>query len=210
MKKTLKLQNKTFERSLNGMSQAIMMAVVCGGIPMGFIISKPDILIDIFSNISTIICFIALVGSIVLAFVFSIYFLIKGNIDFNKNPKNVKSMIFDTNGINMIFNDSSLNHFYNYNDIRELKLLLDSSTVQDQRGNSHVLIKQLEIIVTDYNYVKRSIFVSKIMLFDTNMRRLLRKFVFFTQFITNFSYSFEGPTDYIADHILATRPRKKS
>lgn len=226
MKTKLKLNNSTFETSLNGFVISFLILITCGGIPFAFIIAYPGTLSRILDNICATLCLIALVGSIFLAFILSLIYYVKGIYKFLKQPSNIKSMTFDTQKISLVFNDKNLNCSYDYNNVRKMRLTLhtvnapnfNSSTyrsgmdlgfgapvsgaIAGSSYNGKVMIKEIEVCIVTDKGVENNIFVSKIQLFDTNMYKLLRDLVFFRQFIPQFYYSFDGPVENIADSIL--------
>ena len=226
MKTKLTLNNSTFETSLNGFVIVFLMLIVCGGIPFAFIIAYPDTLSRILDNIIATLFLIVLVASIFLAFILSLIYYIKRCYKFLKQPFNIKSMTFDTEKISLVFNDKNLNNNYEYNNVRKMSLTLHTISASNFNTSTYrsgmnlgwgaplsgafasapykgkVMIKEIEICIVDNKGVRNSMFVSKIQLFDANMYNLLQDLIFFRQFIPQFSYSFEGPVDSIADSML--------
>ena len=201
------------------------MLIVCGGVPFAFIITYPDTLSEILGNVSATLWLTVLVASIFLAFILSLIYYVKGLCKFVKQPYNIKSMTFDTQKISLAFNDKYLNRSYSYDNIREMRLTLHTINAPNFNTSTYrsgmdlgfgvfsgaaaatpykgkVLIKEVEVCIVDNKGIENNIFVSKIQLFDTNMYKLLRDLIFFRQFIPQFSYSFEGPVENIADSML--------
>ena len=226
MKTKLKLNNATFETSFNGLIMSILMLTCCGGIPFAFIIAYPDTLSRILDNITALLCLIVIIACIFLSFILSVIYYIKGIYKFVKQPFFIKSMTFDMQKVSLIFNDKNLNCNYDYNNVREMRLTLYTINVPNFNTSTYrsgldlelgvpmsgviasapykgkVMIKEIEVCIVNNKGIRNSIFVSKIQLFDTNMYRLLRDLIFFRQFIPQFSYSFDGPSDNIADRML--------
>ena len=226
MKTYLKLNHATFETSLNGFVTSFLMLFVCGGIPYAFIVTNPYALSMIFDSIMATILLIVLITCIFLAFILSFCYYIKGFFKFIKQPMNIKSMIFDTKGINIVFNDKKLNRNYDYNNVCEMRLILhtvkttnfspstyrssmnlglsapESIVIAGVSSHMNILITEIEVCIIDKKGVHNSINVAKLQLLNTNMHKLLRQIVFFRQFIPKFSYSFDGPVEFIADNIL--------
>ena len=226
MKTMLKLNSSTFETSFNGLVISFLMLIACGGVPFAFIIACPDTLSRILDNITATLWLMVLIACITLAFILSLIYYFKELYKFVRQPYLIKSMTFDTEKVSLAFNDKNLNRNYEYNNVREMKLTLYTVSAPKFNTNTYrsgldlgfgtplsgaiagapykgkVMVKEIEVCIIDNKGVRNSICVSKIQLYDANMYNLLRDLIFFRQFIPQFSYSFVGPVENIADSML--------